>query len=151
MGQHAAGASAEAVADLLVGLNCYAVPDVASPYSSFSVSEIEVPLPSAKLFRPFPPKNEVKVKESIWKSFTNVFEERRGAFADAYTLHAWFSHRGEVERKKMADLDVASEFMKVQIEDYKGDPATSIYSTSRLEGRRGVPNGQAPTDVHFVQ
>src|SRR5580704_7193246 len=119
VGQHPAGASAEAVANLLVGLNCYAASNVASPYSSFSVNEIDVPLPSATLFRPFPPKNGVRVKESIWKSLSNVFEERRGAFVNGYTLDAWFSRAGEAERKEMAELDVASEFMKIQVEDYK--------------------------------
>jgi hypothetical protein len=54
VGQHAAGASAQAVADLLVGLNSYIPADIAveSPYSAFSVNAVDVPHPDAKLFQP---------------------------------------------------------------------------------------------------
>jgi hypothetical protein len=151
VGQHAAGASAQAVADLLAGLNSYISSegtDKAS-YSSFAVNELEVPLPDAKLFTPFPP--EEKPKESLWTSLSNMFEERRGIFARAYTLSAWFLSSGGELRKELAGTDAAAEFMKVQIDEYRGNPATSVYSTCRLEGHRTAKNGEPNADVHVYE
>ena len=150
VGQHAAGASAQAVADLLVGLNSYTPADIAvkSPYSDFSVNALDVPLPDAKLFRPFPPE---KNKESIWTSLSDMFEERRGIFARAYTLRAWFFPSSKNQRNELADMDVAGEFMKIQINEYVGDTATSVYPTCRLEGRRAAKNGKPELDVHVYE
>jgi hypothetical protein len=151
VGQHAAGASAQAVADLLVGLNSYTPADIAvkSPYSDFSVNALDVPLPDAKLFQPFSP--DVKPKESIWTSLSDMFEERRGIFARAYTLRAWFFPSSKNQRNEVADMDVADEFMKTQINEYKGDPLTSVYPTCRLEGRRAAKNGKPEVDVHVYE
>jgi hypothetical protein len=151
VGQHAAGASAQAVADLLAGLRSYtpADIDVKSPYSAFSVNDLDVPLPDAKLFTPFPP--EEKPKDSLWTSLSNMFEERRGIFARAYTLSAWFLPSGGELRKTLAGADVAGEFMKVQIDEYKGEPSTSVYSTCRLEGHRTGKKGEPDVDVHVYE
>jgi hypothetical protein len=151
VGQHAAGASAQAVADLLAGLNSYIPADGANPasYSAFAVNELEVPLPDAKLFTPFPP--EKKPKESIWTSLSDMFEERRGIFAHAYTTAAWFRSSGGELREALDRTDIAGEFMKVQIDEYKGDRLTNVYSTCRLEGRRTAKNDQPNVDVHVYE
>ncbi len=151
VGQHAAGASAQAVADLLVGLNSYTPADIAvkSPYSDFSVNALNVPLPDAKLFTPFPP--VVKPKESIWTSLSDMFEERRGKFAHAYKYDNWFHSASGESHDALAGPDVSGEFMKIQINEYVGDPATSVYPTCRLEGRRAAENGKPGLDVHVYE
>jgi hypothetical protein len=151
VGQHAAGASAQAVADLLAGLNSYTPAPHAdgSSYSAFAVNAVDVPLPDAKLFTPFPP--EKKPKESIWTTLSEMFEERRGKFAHAYTYDAWFHSASRDSDDEPDGPDVSGEFMKVQINEYKGDPATSVYSTCRLEGRRTTKSGEPNVDVHVYE
>jgi hypothetical protein len=77
VGKHEPGSSAQAMAELLLGLNAYTAPANGSPYTGFDATKIEVPLPGPKVF------SAPQAKPDSW------FEERRGFFAEKFRLRSW--------------------------------------------------------------
>jgi hypothetical protein len=156
VGHHEAGASASAVASLLLGLNAYSTLGGASLYSSFRTHAIDVPLPAPEVFRP--PSGQ-RTQTPRWWSFrglSEMFEERRGFFLDKYRLRSWFLPRTRREiTAEIGQADIASEFMKIQLEDYrkdyKGDTERNSYSTCCIEGQCAPRNDHAETDVHIYE
>lgn len=122
VGKHEPGSSAQAMAELLLGLNAYANPPKSSPYSGFDATKIEVPLPGPRVF------SAPQKKPDSW------FEERRGFFADKFRLSGW--------NKGPAGVDLNDEFTLTQIGDYEGDPLCSKYESVRLQGSRTRATGQ---------
>ncbi len=130
VGKHEPGSSAQAMAELLLGLNAYTAPANGSPYTGFDATKIEVPLPGPKVF------SAPQAKPDSW------FEERRGFFANKFRLPSW--NKGPVR----ADLN--DEFALTQIGDYEGDPLCSKYESVRLQGSRTRANGQT-VDVDIYE
>jgi hypothetical protein len=143
VGRHATGASADAMANLLSGINGYLRPPGASPYTNFVTQPIQVPLPGAGFFPSFravaPP-----ARTSFWRRIGKPFEERRDFFAEKFTRYTWRTLRGVA-----APADIADEFMKTQLNNYAGDPVENTLQTVRLEGHRAAAPGRPAVDVHI--
>jgi hypothetical protein len=122
VGKHEPGSSAQAMAELLLGLNTYTNPAKGSPYTGFDATKIEVPLPGPEVF------SAPQEKPDSW------FEERRGFFADKFRLRSW--NKGPVP------VDLNDEFALTQIGDYEGDRLCSKYESVRLQGSRSKADGQ---------
>jgi hypothetical protein len=146
IGHHEAGASADAMANLLLGLNSYLDPPGSNPYGSFTSREIQIPLPGAAVFSPRslsqPPKRPLGVR------LRTVLEERRGFFQDKFRWKKWLEHDTQDE---VAAADSASEFMFVQLNEYAGDPQKNDYITRRLEGQRSGFSGKKDRDLHIYE
>ena len=146
VGKHEPGASAQGMADLLLGINAFTHPEQGSPYHDFSCENIEIPLPGPEVFKP---------KEGVKKS-DSVFEERRGYFAGQFTPSRWRDERQkrlQVEKagspgpdaaKQPAEPDINDEFAVTQLGDYEGDKLVGKYETVRLRGARRGASGEAP-------
>lgn len=141
VGKHKPGASAQAMADLLLGLNAHTGAAAGSPYAGFDTTKIEVPLPEPSVFEVQQPKTG-----SVWDRLRTMFEERRGFFADRFQLKSWFGRR-----EVLCPLDLNDEFMAIQLGEYKGNTLSSRYESVRLEGRRSEPGGQAGTAVDIYE
>ena len=149
VGRHETGASADAMANLLSGINGYSSPPGASPYTNFVTQPIQVPLPGAGFFpllRRAPTKTELEdlTKKSFWRRFRNPFEERRDFFVDERVKYHWDALPGV-----SAPPDIADEFMKTQLNHYAGDPLENTLRTVRIEGRRAPGGGKPAADVHI--
>ncbi len=127
VGYHASGASAEAVTDLLEGVQEDAKDSKSKHrYGSFAPEEVQIALP--------PPICDTKPKRKFQYSFS-ALEERRGKMEKLSHLAKWFAHKTE-DKTEHAALDIATEHMDTQLEDYTGDPAQNSYTTWRREGHR---------------
>lgn len=175
VGRHISGASAEAVADLLLSIGREKGPgqepsDAASapPYSGFVSTPIEVPLrrveSSPRLLKPIEfvkPSKLRKVSEPVSRMWA-MFDERRGFLAEQRhtapalpKLHVKPAKEGprpsERAEKEPDRPQYAYEFLRTQLEDYKGE-LDRTFSTIRLEARR-APRSPAATvhlyDVHY--
>jgi hypothetical protein len=149
VGRHETGASADAMANLLSGINGYKQPPGASPYTNFVTQPIQVPLPGAGFFpllRRVPTKKELEklAKKGTWRRFRNPFEERRDFFVDERVQYHWDTLPGV-----SAPPDIADEFMKTQLNHYAGDPLENTLRTVRIEGRRAAAGGKPAADVHI--
>src|SRR5215475_13400423 len=131
VGHHESGATAQAVTDLLAGVETGAVAHPRNRYTSFSLRQVQVPLPPAMdPYRDDDPNGCSKPpdpnEKHQWR-LRAMFDERLGEFQTYYKWRAWFKRRGESdehikERKDSArKLDVATEFMNVQIQEFTGD------------------------------
>lgn len=146
VGRHATGAPADAMANLLSGINGYKQPPGKSPYTKFVTQPIQFPLPGATFF---PSLRQALLQEETPKTgfkslLRNPFEERRDSFVD---------NRIEFQWKTLAvpseEPDIADEFMKMQLKHYTGDPLQNTLQTVRLEGRRAAAEGRAAANVHI--
>lgn len=148
IGHHEAGASANAMANLLLGVHAYSDPHGNNPYGSFTETEIQIPLPGAAIF--FSPHGEKPTTPKLFRKewFQTVLEERRGFFADKFRRAAW--GRADAQ-EKVKEADLASEFMQMQLEGYAGDPLSNEYITRRLAARRTDSAGQQDRDVHIYE
>jgi hypothetical protein len=143
VGHHATGASADAMANLLSGINGYSHPPGPNLYTNFVTQPFQVPLPGAGFFpslrAPAPP-----ARKSFWNRIGQPFEERRDFFAEKFKSYTWRTLAGVV-----APADIADEFMKTQLNYYAGDPLENTLQTVRLEGRRAAAGGRPAADVHI--
>jgi hypothetical protein len=159
VGHHESGATAQAVTDLLAGVETGSIAHPRNRYTPFSLDEIQIPLPPAE--NPF---HEVdpfhrRDQESAKGKFTigSMFDERRGEFQTYYEWNEWFgrvdeSGRHLQERQKAAlDLDIATEFMNVQLKDFKGDKTQNSYTTWRHCGRRLGQDRTPEKEVHVYE
>lgn len=125
VGKHESGESANAVADLLLGLNGFKEGGE-TPYHGFESEELKIPLPGPALFQPSSREDD---------SFIDKFQERRGYFRDLYKCKPW--------QAAVKPRDIATEFMSEQLDQFEGDKNKSTYATFRLNGHRTNPQGQA--------
>jgi hypothetical protein len=149
VGRHETGASADAMANLLSGINGYSSPPGASPYTNFVTQPIQVPLPGAGFFpllRRVLTKKELEelAKKGFWRRLHNPFEERREFFVDERVKYHWDTLPGV-----SPPPDIADEFMKTQLNHYAGDPLENTLRTVRIEGHRAAGGGKPAADVHI--
>jgi hypothetical protein len=146
VGRHATGASADATANLLSGVNGYKQPPGASLYSNFVTQPIQVPLPGATFFPTLQQAStDAETPKTGFRSLLrNPFEERRDSFVDQRIQFQW-----KTPAVPSKEPDIADEFMKMQIKHYTGDPLENTLRTVRLEGRRVAAEGKTAADVHI--
>jgi len=95
-------------------------------------------------------------QESQWR-LGAIFDERRGEFQTYYKLDSWFKRAGESdehvkERGESArKLDIATEFMNVQLQEFEGDPSENSYTTWRHEGHRLGADRKPEKEVHVYE
>src|SRR5690242_16388652 len=114
VGHHESGASASAVADLLLGVG-----DAAGPlYEPFTTRRLQIPLPNETPEKP--------QKQSLWERAKAVFQERRGDFEKYYQLSSWF---GRSKCQPPSIESIARSFMDSLVKQYGGDPARNSTQT----------------------
>jgi len=160
VGHHESGATAQAVTDLLAGVETGAIAHPRNRYTSFSMQKVQIALPS-----PMNPYREVDPnrcappqpkQESQWR-LGAIFDERRGEFQTYYKLDSWFKRAGESdehvkERGESArKLDIATEFMNVQLQEFEGAPSENSYTTWRHEGHRLGADRKPEKEVHVYE
>ncbi len=141
VGKHEPGSSAQGMADLLLGMNAFTDPQSGSPYQDFNCEKIEVPLPGPAVF-----KQDLGRPKELWDRMRTVFEERRGFFADRFTIKSWRQGRAAVGQP-----DINDEFTVTQLGEYSGDPLVSKYESVRLQGTRAASHGCAPVQVDLYE
>jgi hypothetical protein len=154
VGHHESGATAQAVTDLLAGVvQSPRMTECESPtnlYTPFTLQQIQFPLPPPK------PKKE-KSKKFTWDSLRYLFEERRGVLRDLYTWNSWFRKGGEREQHAGerhhadANIDIATEFMHMQLDDYAGNPDENSCTTWKHSGRRLNRDGKGEAEVDVYE
>lgn len=144
VGRHETGASADAMGNLLSGINGYSHPPGPNLYTDFVTQPIQVPLPGAGFFPSLRPPAGPPPRRSFWNRIGQPFEERRDFFAEKFKSYTWRTLAGVV-----APADIADEFMKTQLNNYAGDPVDNTLQTVRLEGHRAAAVGQPAADVHI--
>src|SRR5215831_1697294 len=159
VGHHESGATAQAVTDLLSGVETGAVVHPRNRYTSFSLHQVQIALPPAA--SPYREVDSTKCKpepaqKSEWR-FGAVFDERRGEFQNYYKWNAWFKRAGESgehlkERNESArKLDIATEFMNVQLQEFDGDQSENSYTTWRHDGHRLGADRKPEKEVHIYE
>ena len=138
---HDAGATANAMADLLLSVPSE---DSARPssYDAFSATGIRVPVQMLQV-EPLPPGNRGK----IGKLF-RPFEERSATFARIA------SERGDEKKREGKSIpagSVGNAYMKLLLECYQGGADGNFYSTTRLEGRRSRSDSHGAAEVHIYE
>ena len=160
VGHHESGATAQAVTDLLAGVETGAVAHPRNRYTSFCLQQVQISLPSAtnpyrdadpgRCGRPDPN------GKHPWR-FRAIFDERLGEFQTYYKWHAWFKNAGESddhvkERKESArKLDIATEFMNVQVQGFAGEQPENSYTTWRHDGYRLGMDRTPEKEVHVYE
>ena len=138
VGHHGTGASADAMANLLSGLEGYSAPPGSAPFNAFVTNPIQFPLPGAMFFPSMQPEKTPDERAR------GMFEERRGFFAGKFSWKNWRTRRQEV-----CNADMADEFMRMQLADYTGDAVENTLQTDRLEGRRAATAARPAADVNI--
>jgi hypothetical protein len=152
VGHHESGATAQAVTDLLTGLETDANRDGHNRYSQFALRQVQIPLRA-----PQSPERIRLIEEANQGGIASTFEERRGVFRNLYSWAAWFGGNGESgEHRKerqssVRDIDIATEFMRIQMDQFAGDPVQNSFSTWRHDGRRLGSSGNSEKDVHVYE
>ena len=152
VGHHESGATAQAVADLLTGLESDGTRNGHNRYTPFAVRQVQIPLRAAQS-----PEQIRLVKEANKGGIASTFEERRGAFRNLYSWAAWFGEKGESpEHRKerhesVREIDVSTEFMRMQLDQFSGDPTQNSFSTWRHDGQRLDASGNRSQDVHVYE
>jgi len=138
---HDAGATANAMADLLLS-----VPSKnrtrPSSYETFSATGIRVPVQMLQV-EPLPPGNRGK----IGKLF-RPFEERSATFARIASERGAEKKR---EGKSIPPGSVGNAYMKLLLECYRGGADGNFYSTTRLEGKRSRSDSHGAAEVHIYE
>lgn len=163
VGHHESGATAQAVTDLLAGVETGAIAHPRNRYTSFSLRQVQIPLPPA--VNPYrdrdpggcgkPDRNELNGNHK-WR-LRAIFDERLGEFQTYYKRHAWFKSAGESsehakERQESArKLDIATEFMNVQLQEFAGDQPENSYTTWRHDGHRLRGDRTPEKEVHVYE
>lgn len=134
VGQHEPGASADAVSELLLGLNT----EGGSAYAPFTAETIHVPLRPLEIREPL--RSATAKPESKWLTF---MQERT-----VYLTTAWrerLAPERPAPQGKESNAEVAIDFMRLLLEDYrgagkrnnpKGAEDSTAYQTTRLMGAR---------------
>ena len=87
VGQHESGVTAQAVTDLLAGVESGGKTAQQNRYSSFGLRQVQISL------APSPRVNEEAMRNKLRLS-SAIFEERRGVFRDLHTWNACLHWRG---------------------------------------------------------
>lgn len=158
VGHHESGATAQAVTDLLAGVETGAIAHPRNRYTSFSLQQVQISLPPPENpFREIDPARCAKSEPRAHRGVGSVFDERRGEFQTYYKWDAWFKRAGESdehlkEREESARrLDIATEFMNVQLQEFEGDSSENSYTTWRHDGYRLGADGNPEKEVHVYE
>jgi hypothetical protein len=139
IGHHEPGATANAMADLLLSLPSYdpARPgvNVASYYDPFRTVGIRIPLRPVK----------VKAAKIGLRSvgLSSVFEEKSTAFATKASAFA--------KEHAVGPGLTGNAYTQLLLEQYQGGADGNFYATDRLEGRRSEGAGGPEAEVHIYE
>ncbi len=138
MGAHAAGATEDAMANLLFSLPA-TEPSTSRYFGFFPSVGVQIPLQPVQA-KPLP----VELKKGLAARAMNLYEEQSTKFAELATDYG--KKNKVVERGKAGNT-----FMRLLLQGYKGGANTDAYVTTRLEGKRSAkaPGGEA--DVHIYE
>jgi hypothetical protein len=164
VGHHESGATAQAVTDLLAGVDMDGTGSSHDRYTSFALKQVQIALaPADNPFQQHDPakfareREEKREETSVFRRIAAIFDERRGIFQKYYKRNFWFTRTDESgkhlhERQDDARvLDIASEFMDVQLQEFRRDDGENSYTTWRHEGCR-VASKEAPQkEVHVYE
>jgi len=164
VGHHESGATAQAVTDLLAGVDMEGTGSSHDRYTSFALKQVQIALPPAdNPFQQHDPakfareRAEKKKETSLLRRIAAIFDERRGTFQKFYKRNFWFARTDESgkhldERQHDARvMDIASEFMDVQLQEFHRDDGENSYTTWRHDGCR-VASKEAPKkEVHVYE
>ncbi|MBS1841303.1 MAG: hypothetical protein JSS69_17000 [Acidobacteria bacterium] len=152
VGHHESGATAQAVTDLLGGVEMDSSRSGRNRYTPFSLQQVQIALPPSS-----PRVAKASLNLFSWKQLRYLFEERRGVFRDLYTWTSWFGRKGEskehVLERHASDrkIDIATEFMQVQLAEFAGDKSKNTFTTWRHSGRRLGEGNEAKKDVDVFE
>jgi len=138
VGAHAAGATENAMADLLFSLPA-TQPSDSRYYGFFRSVGVQIPLQPVEVKEPRPPH-----RKGFAARIANLYEEPSTRFAEVATAYG--------ERNKIVERGAAGKgFMQMLLRGYKGGANSDAYITTRLEGKRSAkaPGGEA--DVHIYE
>jgi hypothetical protein len=138
VGAHAAGATEDAMANLLFSLPA-TEPSTSRYFGFFRSVGVQIPLQPVQV-KPLP----VERKTGLAARAMNLYEEQSTKFAELATDYG--KKNKVVERGKAGNT-----FMRLLLQGYKGGANTDAYITTRLEGKRSAkaPGGEA--DVHIYE
>src|SRR5215469_1906542 len=149
VGQHATGASADAVSTLLLSFGTCANEKVSqkSVYSGFVSTSIDVPLEPVRSPRENAEIANERNQQSFWERLIGVFDERRGFLAHVrknadYDPPGY--RRNELRPGEPDRGEYGYQFMVTQLAGYEGE-VDRDFQTVRLEGKR-----VCDTDTHHV-
>ena len=137
VGHHESGATAQAVTDLLGGVETGRNGVHRNRYTPFTPQRVQIALPP-----PSQHAGKAPPRAYSWRQLRYLFEERRGVFRDLYCWTSWFGRKGEskehiLERHASErKIDIATEFMQVQLAEFAGDKTDNTFTTWRHSGRR---------------
>ncbi|HWZ96702.1 MAG TPA: hypothetical protein VN025_02995 [Candidatus Dormibacteraeota bacterium] len=158
VGHHESGATAQAVTDLLAGLNTNETGSSHNRYTSFSLKQVQIALPPAQNpFQESDPSKFARQKAEAGMKVGSVFDERRGVFQEFYKLSGWFGRGSESEthlreREESArKIDIATEFMNIQLQEFEGDDKENSYTTWRHDGCRMASKEASKKEVHVYE
>ncbi len=136
VGPHLAGATENAMADLLFSLPA-THPSHPRYYGFFRSVGVQIPLQPVRVKEPAPP------RKKGFARVLNLYEEPSARFAEAATAYA--------EDNKVESGAAGKGFMQMLLRGYKGGANSDAYITTRLEGKRSAkaPGGEA--DVHIYE
>ncbi|GAC1631612.1 MAG: hypothetical protein NVS9B14_03680 [Candidatus Acidiferrum sp.] len=152
VGHHESGATAQAVTDLLTGLAPTGGHVGENHYSPFAVRQIQIPLKA-----PQDPAHIRAIAALDRGGLAATFEERRGRFRNFFSWNAWFGRNKESDphveerRDDGRRLDVATEFMHMQLDQFSGDPVQNSFCTWKHEGHRLNGEGTPTDEVHVYE
>lgn len=139
IGHHEPGATANAMADLLLSLPSFNPKhpnsDVGSYYDSFQSVDIRVPLRPVRV-RP----TEIGARRPRMLS---VYEEKSTAFADKASAYV---RDHIVERGQTGNA-----YTQLLLEQYQGGADGDFYATNRLEGKRTGGASGSDAEVHIYE
>jgi hypothetical protein len=135
IGHHEAGATVNAMADLLMSLPSYDPehPNPARPsdYQAFRSIGIQIPLQPVQVTKGEAPEKR-KLSESLTEG-SAVFARRA-------------IHRGPAAPGENGNL-----FTEQLLENYEGVGDGNVYKTTKLEGRRSAKGGRGAAEVHIYE
>jgi hypothetical protein len=138
VGEHAAGATEDAMANLLFSLPA-TEPSTSRYFGFFRSVGVQIPLQPVQV-KPLP----VERKTGFAARAMNLYEEQSTKFAELATDYV--KSNKVVERGKTGNW-----YMRLLLQGYKGGANSDAYITTRLEGKRSAkaPGGEA--DVHIYE
>jgi len=139
IGHHEPGATADAMADLLLSLPPYGSDrqgsNDTSYYDSFRSVGIHIPLRPVKVLP-----QEIGTREprllSVYEEKSTTFARKAYAFVGKHSLE-----RGQT----------GNEYTQLLLEQYRGGADGNFYATNRLEGKRSEKQSGSEADVHIYE
>jgi hypothetical protein len=147
VGYHAPGASANAMADLLLSLPSPLTSPMDAPrsYSAFEADTIQVPVQPAVNVRTDPMlEQRLEQRTQIRRPFA-FLQERSANFA------AYLTDRVRATRATAAPGSVGNEFMHLLLRDYLGGAAGDAYDTTCLKAKRAATAPGGEREVHVYE